>query len=60
CIDACPAGVIDQGEVDGKDPHVYPYLTDDKGCLGCGFCALECPVQAISMAQPQPSLAEKV
>lgn len=50
CIDACPAGVIALGEADGKDPHPYPYLAQQKGCLGCGFCELECPVEAIVMS----------
>ncbi|PKN60789.1 MAG: hypothetical protein CVU53_01315 [Deltaproteobacteria bacterium HGW-Deltaproteobacteria-11] len=33
-------------------------MKDGKACIGCGFCALDCPVNAIAMLVParQPSL----
>jgi ferredoxin len=51
CIDACPAyclGLSD-ASTDG-DPHARPYIAHEKACIGCGFCARECPVEAITMA----------
>ena len=53
CIDACPVGCLGLSSVsDPKDRHDYPYMENEKACIGCGFCALECPVDAITMIVP--------
>jgi NAD-dependent dihydropyrimidine dehydrogenase PreA subunit len=36
----------------------FPYLKDAKSCIGCGFCALECPVDAIVMQKPEKAKKE--
>ena len=57
CIDACPVNCLTLSQ-DGdrkKDPHGYPYIAHEKACIGCGFCALECPVAAIVMTSPAPA-----
>lgn len=45
CVAYCPEGCIDI-EVDGKNVKVNPDY-----CKGCMACAVECPVQAISMTK---------
>jgi len=50
CIETCPTGSIGfTGRTLPNDPHNYPCLENEKTCIGCGFCALECPVDAIVM-----------
>ncbi len=49
CLDVCPPGCLSLGEPTKKDPHAYPRIADEKACIGCGFCAHECPVDAIAM-----------
>lgn len=39
CTDACPMGMIKQGDV-----H---YEIDANGCIDCGACCDSCPTQAI-------------
>jgi len=51
CIDACPTACLALSDpVKGKDLHGYPFLQAEKACIGCGFCAAECPVDAVTMA----------
>jgi electron transport complex protein RnfB len=53
CIDTCPVGCLDSARIPGsKDPRGYPFMADEKACIGCGFCSLECPVDAIVMKVP--------
>jgi Na+-translocating ferredoxin:NAD+ oxidoreductase subunit B len=53
CIDACPVNCLALSEASNtKNLHGHPYLKDEKACIGCGFCSLECPVEAISMVSP--------
>jgi len=40
----CPEGAVIRGEDDGVEVD-YDY------CKGCGICANECPVKAISMVE---------
>jgi len=51
CIDACPVACLGMREsINQGNPHQYPFLEKEKVCIGCGFCDLECPVDAITMA----------
>lgn len=53
CLDTCPVGCLGQQLTGEKgDLHARPFLKDGKACIGCGFCALECPVNAIVMSVP--------
>ncbi len=55
CIDACPVHCLALSEAGKpKDPHGYPWLKDEKACIGCGFCEAECPVGAVTMVVPVP------
>ncbi|MCF8092817.1 MAG: 4Fe-4S dicluster domain-containing protein [Desulfotignum sp.] len=47
CIDACPANALDAVLQKVKDLHPYPVLTREPDCMGCGFCAAECPLDAV-------------
>jgi ferredoxin len=50
CIETCPTGSIGfTGRTLPNDPHNYPCLENERTCIGCGFCATECPVEAIVM-----------
>jgi len=54
CIDTCPTMCLGISEDMGPDDgHGYPYMKHEKACIGCGFCALECPVDAIAMKIPE-------
>jgi len=50
CVEICPVQciLIPDIETVEKD-RLYPYLDDNKICIGCGFCELKCPVEAITM-----------
>ncbi|MFH1081331.1 MAG: 4Fe-4S binding protein [Pseudomonadota bacterium] len=53
CLDVCPVGCLGQQLTGEKgDLHARPFLKNAKACIGCGFCALECPVNAIAMSVP--------
>ncbi|MCG8620293.1 MAG: 4Fe-4S dicluster domain-containing protein [Desulfobacterales bacterium] len=54
CIDTCPAGVIGQVLQKVGSTHKLPFLENEAGCIACGFCAQDCPVEAITMG-PRPS-----
>jgi Na+-translocating ferredoxin:NAD+ oxidoreductase subunit B len=54
CIDTCPTNCLAMSGAMGLDKHAKPYINDDKACIGCGFCAVECPVDAITMVKPAP------
>ena len=50
CIETCPTGSIGfAGSTLPNDTHNYPCLENEKTCISCGFCATECPVDAIVM-----------
>jgi len=50
CIEICPVSCIAIMEEPGElGPHAYPIITNSNKCIGCGFCAIECPVDAIEM-----------
>jgi len=56
CIDACPVNCLELSDNGYKkrDSNSYPHIAQEKACIGCGFCALECPVDAIVMTAPAP------
>ena len=50
CIDACPVACLDRTYTeDTRDRKVYPYLAVSSACIACRYCALECPVEAVTM-----------
>jgi Na+-translocating ferredoxin:NAD+ oxidoreductase subunit B len=50
CVETCPVNCLDLGEPSaGPEPHTYPFLKEERRCIGCGYCARECPVDAIRM-----------
>ena len=54
CVGVCPVECIKDGtiEIDGK---VYEQLfIDPDGCIDCGMCKPECPVDAIFPADELP------
>ena len=40
-------------ETDNKDIRGYPILENERACIACCFCAVECPVDAIEMVVPE-------
>lgn len=53
CIEACPAGVLSLVLQKVGSPHKFPFLENEAGCIACGFCALDCPVDAVAMGARQ-------
>ena len=53
CVETCPTGVIAQLLQKAGNPHLFPFLEDEKNCIACGFCAQDCPVDAIEMKSRQ-------
>lgn len=49
CLEVCPAGVLDFAEPAAPLAHAVARLADPRGCIGCSFCAIDCPVDAILM-----------
>ncbi|MFN2437452.1 MAG: 4Fe-4S binding protein, partial [Desulfotignum sp.] len=47
--DACPVNALDAVLQKVKDLHPYPVLAREKDCMACGFCAAECPVDAVTL-----------
>lgn len=53
CIDACPVHCLALSEAKGpRNLHGYPWLKDERACIGCGFCEVECPVGAVTLVIP--------
>ena len=50
CIDVCPVNCLAPSVVSkGQPGHRYPVLINEDACTGCGSCAEECPVDAVTM-----------
>lgn len=50
CIDACPAACLAVAYTeDTENRKAYPWLANRTACIACRFCAVECPVDAVSM-----------
>ena len=50
CIDACLRACLElKYTPDTTDRKGYPVLARSRDCIGCEFCAAECPVEAIVM-----------
>ena len=49
CSQACPSSSIDliKGGINKKYKKVYPELTNQDSCTGCGLCVTYCPVDAV-------------
>ena len=53
CIETCPVDCLKLSYTkDNKDIRAYPILENEKVCIACCFCAVECPVDAIEMVVP--------
>jgi len=53
CLDACPPGCLTLVYTrDTEDTRGIPKLTNPRTCIACGFCAQDCPVDAIEMRTP--------
>jgi len=51
CVEACPTGCIDLKPDRGSRQTLRrPYLKNKHHCIACEFCAIECPVDAITMS----------
>ena len=50
CVETCPVNCLALSQQRGPyDPHMYPFLKDEKACISCGFCSMECPVGSVFM-----------
>jgi len=50
CIDVCPVACLGlRYTPEATDTKGYPILDAEKICIACQFCALDCPVDAITM-----------
>jgi electron transport complex protein RnfB len=50
CIDACLRTCLKlEYTMDSENKKGYPVLARPRDCIGCEFCAAECPVEAIIM-----------
>lgn len=52
CLEVCPTGVLDFSAGTNNTGHTLAYLRDATHCIGCAFCEVACPVEAITMDQP--------
>ena len=43
CETICPTGAISRKEILVGSVTEFEYISDDKKCIGCGFCADTCP-----------------
>jgi formate hydrogenlyase subunit 6/NADH:ubiquinone oxidoreductase subunit I len=49
CIQICPVSCLSLSEISAKGLHRIPNMEKPTLCIACGFCAEDCPVDAIKM-----------
>jgi len=50
CVDICPVECIHIPDIEETEQErLLPFLPENNNCIGCGFCELKCPVEAITM-----------
>jgi len=54
CLEVCPTGVLDFAELTDHRVRAVAWLKDAPNCIGCSFCEIACPVEAIAMQAGQP------
>jgi ferredoxin len=60
CVDACPVGCFEMSELPRSGGFdAYPWLREPKACIGCGFCSLECPSDALVMKKPEKTIKKE-
>lgn len=52
CLQVCPTGVLDFAELVNHQVRPVARLKDPGHCIGCSFCEIACPVNAIEMTSP--------
>ena len=54
CLEVCPTSVLDFAPLTGHRLRAVAWLNDAPNCIGCSFCEIACPVEAIAMQAAQP------
>jgi len=54
CLQVCPTGVLGFGKLVDQQVRAIAHLRDPGHCIGCSFCEIACPVEAIVMKAPVP------
>lgn len=49
CVQACPQGVLAQGQDLNSQGYFYAQVTAQMRCIGCRLCCITCPDVAIRM-----------
>ncbi|HSL62693.1 MAG TPA: 4Fe-4S binding protein [Desulfotignum sp.] len=57
CIDACPTHALETVLQKVGDLHPYPWLAREPDCMACGFCAADCPVNAVTLERTESASA---
>jgi aldehyde:ferredoxin oxidoreductase len=49
CVQECPVSCLIMRRQPGKDLRPYPEIPDPDRCIGCRFCEVACPVDAVTL-----------